>query len=63
MYVGLSVFVAGLALVANTPWLLAVQPFVWFALGRLVIDREEAYLTRKFGDEYRTFMARTRRWL
>jgi len=63
MYVGLSVGFVGIALVANTPWILVALPLVWFALRRLVIDREEAYLTRKFGDEYRTFLARTRRWL
>jgi protein-S-isoprenylcysteine O-methyltransferase Ste14 len=63
MYAGISVFTAGLALVANTAWLLAVLPAVWFALRRLVIDREEAYLERKFGDEYRAFKSRTRRWL
>ncbi|MEO8054653.1 MAG: isoprenylcysteine carboxylmethyltransferase family protein [Acidobacteriota bacterium] len=63
MYVGLSGLTAGLALVANTPWLLAILPPVWLALRRLVIDREEAYLTRKFGEEYRTFLARTRRWI
>jgi protein-S-isoprenylcysteine O-methyltransferase Ste14 len=63
MYVGLSGFMVGLALVANTPWLLAALPPVWFALRRLVIDREEAYLTRRFGDEYRALLARTRRWI
>ena len=63
MYVGLSAGVAGIALVANTPWLLASLPFVWLALSRLVIDREEIYLERKFGEEYRAFKARTRRWL
>jgi protein-S-isoprenylcysteine O-methyltransferase Ste14 len=63
MYVGLSGFTAGLALVANTPWVLAVLPPVWFALRRVVIDREEAYLERKFGEEFRAFTARTRRWL
>jgi protein-S-isoprenylcysteine O-methyltransferase Ste14 len=63
MYVGLSGFTAGLALVANTPWLLAALPPVWFALRRLVIDREEAYLERKFGEEYGAFKTRTRCWL
>jgi protein-S-isoprenylcysteine O-methyltransferase Ste14 len=63
MYVGVSAFTAGLALVANTPWVLAALPPVWLALRRLVIDREEAYLERKFGEEYRAFKARTRRWL
>jgi len=63
MYVGLSVFTAGLALVANTAWLLIALPLTWVALRRLVIDREEAYLTRRFGDEYRAFLACTRRWI
>jgi len=63
MYVGLSVCTAGLALVANTAWLLIALPLTWLALRRLVIDREEAYLTRRFGDEYRAFLARTRRWI
>ena len=52
-----------LALVANTPWILATLPHTWLALQRLVVDREEAYLERKFGAEYRAFKARTRRWL
>ncbi len=63
MYVGVSGFMAGLALIANTLWLLAVLPPVWILLRRLVIDREEAYLERKFGEDYRVFAARTRRWL
>ena len=63
MYLGLSAATAGIALVANTPWLLAALPLLWLALGRLVIDREEAYLERKFGEEYRLFLARTRRWI
>ncbi len=62
MYVGLSGFTAGLALIANTPWVLAALPPVWLALRRLVIDREEAYLERRYGEEYRAFLARTRRW-
>jgi protein-S-isoprenylcysteine O-methyltransferase Ste14 len=63
MYVGLSAAMAGIALLANTPWVLAAIPPVALALSRLVIDREESYLERKFGEEYRAFLARTRRWL
>jgi protein-S-isoprenylcysteine O-methyltransferase Ste14 len=63
MYVGLSAGVAGIALIANTPWILAALPVVWLLLRLLVIDREETYLERRFGDEYRAFVARTRRWL
>ncbi len=63
MYVGLSLALSGIALIANTPWILATLPPVWFALRRLVIGPEEAYLERRFGDEYQAFRARTRRWL
>ena len=63
MYVGLSSLTLGIALLANTPWILATLPFVWLALRRLVIDREEAYLERKFGQEYLAFKARTGRWI
>lgn len=63
MYLGLSAATAGIALVANTPWILGALPLVLFALSRLVIHREEAYLQRKFGEEYRAFLARTRRWI
>lgn len=63
MYTGLSVVFVGLALVGNTVWLVAVLPLVWFLLTRFVIGHEEAYLERKFGEAYRAFKARTRRWL
>jgi protein-S-isoprenylcysteine O-methyltransferase Ste14 len=63
MYVGLSGFVAGLALLANAAWVAAMLVPVWIAMNRLVIAREEVYLERKFGEDYRAFRKRTRRWL
>ncbi len=63
MYVGLSGVLTGLALIWNTAWLVAVLPPVWLVLTRFVILPEEAYLTRRFGDDYRAFLARTRRWI
>ena len=62
MYVGLSAGFVGLALVANTPWLARDAPVRVVHSRRLVIDREETYLERKFGEEYRAYKARTRRW-
>jgi protein-S-isoprenylcysteine O-methyltransferase Ste14 len=53
----------GLAIAFNTLWLLlASVPFalvIWYD----VIAREEAYLERKFGDVYRRYRSRVRRWL
>jgi len=63
MYLGLALLVAGLALLGDALWpLLAVIPCVWI-IHTQVIAREEAYLERKFGDDYRTFKSRVRRWL
>lgn len=63
MYVGMAVLYAALALALGVIWALAILPFVLLAVDRLVIAREEPYLERKFGDEYRQYKGRVRRWL
>jgi protein-S-isoprenylcysteine O-methyltransferase Ste14 len=63
MYLGMALGHAGLAIAGNALWpLLTLVPVVW-VIRRQVIDREEAYLTTKFGEAYRAFTKRTRRWL
>ena len=52
MYLGLVFVTAGLALLANALWPLILLPVVIVILRRAVIDREERYLTAKFGEEY-----------
>jgi len=42
--------------------LLSVLAFVWMA-NKLVIEREEEYLERKFGESYSNYRRETRRWL
>ena len=49
---------AGLALLANALWPLILLPVVIVILRRAVIDREERYLTAKFGEEYLQYKAR-----
>jgi protein-S-isoprenylcysteine O-methyltransferase Ste14 len=63
MYVGLTTLYLGGTLLLNDPWPLAFLPVVIALLQRYVIAREEAYLERKFGDEYRAYKARVRRWI
>ena len=53
----------GLAIVFNTLWLLLVLVPFALVIRYGVIAREEAYLERKFGDVYRRYRSRVRRWL
>ncbi|MBV8078354.1 MAG: isoprenylcysteine carboxylmethyltransferase family protein [Planctomycetaceae bacterium] len=63
MYLGLVCITAGLALLTNALWPLILLPIVIVIVRRAVIDREEHYLTAKFGEEYLRYKARVRRWL
>ena len=52
-----------LAIAFNSLWLLmTLVPFA-LVIRYGVITREEAYLERKFGDVYRRYHTRVRRWL
>ena len=63
MYVGMAVLYVGATLLLNDPWPLAFLPLVLALIRRYVIAREETYLERRFGDEYRAYKARVRRWI
>jgi protein-S-isoprenylcysteine O-methyltransferase Ste14 len=63
IYLGMFLGLIGLAVVFDDLWLLRM--LVPFALVTRygVVAREEAYLERKFGDAYRGYRSRVRRWL
>jgi protein-S-isoprenylcysteine O-methyltransferase Ste14 len=63
MYVGMTTLYLGGTLLLNDAWPFAFLPVVLALLQRYVIAREEAYLERKFEDEYRAYKARVRRWI
>jgi protein-S-isoprenylcysteine O-methyltransferase Ste14 len=63
MYTGLSLCHAGGALVLGSAWPLATLPAAVVGVRRLVIDREERYLTERFGEEYEAYRRTVRRWL
>jgi protein-S-isoprenylcysteine O-methyltransferase Ste14 len=63
MYVGMAFLYAALAFAIGLVWPLAALPLVLLAVDRLVIAREEPYLERTFGEDYRAYRARVRRWL
>ncbi len=63
IYLAFAVAGAGIALAFNTWWmLLSLLVFVLIA-DKLVIEREERYLERKFSESYLNYRRETRRWL
>jgi protein-S-isoprenylcysteine O-methyltransferase Ste14 len=62
LYVALILLSLGLSLLVNTLWCVLLLPAM-VVLRRGVIAREEAYLQRCFGEDYRLYCATTRRWL
>ena len=63
IYLGMMLGLIGLAVALNSLWLLlTLAPFA-LVIRYGVVAREEAYLERKFGDVYRHYRARVRRWL
>ena len=63
MYVGLTLLYVGVAIWVNTVWPLLFLPGILIVMHYGVIVREEAYLERIFGDEYRQYARLVRRWL
>jgi len=62
-YLGQALFVGGLGLLLAVPWVfLALVPAL-LLVRYGVIAKEERYLERRFGEEYRQFCSRVRRWI
>jgi len=63
MYLGMVVQYVGLALLFNSLWAIVLLPLALVVVHFIVIKREERYLEQKFGEEYRAYKARVRRWI
>lgn len=63
IYLGDWFLLIGISLLMNTLWPLAFVPLIWVTLRFGVIRYEEAHLEAKFGDAYRDYKARVRRWI
>jgi len=63
IYLAITLTYAGLGVLFNTLWSLLLLPVVLLLMNRGVIEREEAYLERKFGAQYQTYKESVRRWL
>ena len=63
IYVGDWCIYLGLMIWLKTFWPLVFAPLVWLIVRYGVIRHEEAHLEAKFGEAYRAYRARVRRWL
>jgi len=63
MYLAAILSYAGLGLAWPALWLVLLTPPMALALDRLAIRREERHLQARFGDAYRAYCARVRRWI
>jgi len=63
MYLGMVIFLSGYAVILGslTPWLV-IPVFVWI-IQTCFIKVEEAGLEAQYGDAYRQYKSRVRRWL
>lgn len=63
LYLSLMLIYSGIAVYANSLWLVFLLPVLFFALERGVVLREEKCLEGKFGDEYLEYKNKVRRWI
>jgi protein-S-isoprenylcysteine O-methyltransferase Ste14 len=63
MYLGMVFLYIAFAFGFGVIWALVFLPAVVVIVDRFVIAREEPYLERKFGQAYRDYRSRVRRWL
>ena len=63
IYLGFTLFYGGITALANSLPSALLLPLVLAVMRRGVIEREERYLERIFGEEYVRYKARVRRWI
>lgn len=63
IYVAMTLVYSGATLLGNSLVSTLILPAVLGVVTKGVIEREEAYLTRKFGDAYVRYTERVGRWL
>jgi protein-S-isoprenylcysteine O-methyltransferase Ste14 len=62
-YLALTMIYAGIAVLRNSLWAILLLPAVLLVIQREVIEREERYLERTFGEEYLDYKASVHRWV
>ncbi len=63
MYLGLTCIQAGLGLTLNNLWISLLAAFSLLAVHFVAVVPEERYLSEKFGDSYKGYVIKVRRYL
>jgi len=63
MYLGMTLFQAGLGLAVGSGWMSALAPVGLVLVHFIAVRPEEAYLTEKFGESYLRYTSAVRRYL
>ena len=63
MYLGLTLFEVGLGLALNNLWISLFAAPALLAVHFIAVRPEETYLSKKFGESYKTYLAQVRRYL
>jgi protein-S-isoprenylcysteine O-methyltransferase Ste14 len=63
VYLGFLFMQVGLLLNAGSYWGILLTPLMVPLFNRLVIEPEEKSLAHQFGDEYRGYKSKVRRWI
>jgi protein-S-isoprenylcysteine O-methyltransferase Ste14 len=62
-YLSLTMLYARVAILRNALWAILLLPLVLYVIQREVIEREERYLERTFGEEYLDYKRSVGRWV
>ena len=63
IYVGNTMLMIGIGLIAGIVWFLLLAPIAAYATTKLAIEREERHLEARFGKKYRDYRKKVRRWI
>ena len=63
IYLGFVCMLMGFLFIFKSYWGLILSPLFIVLMNVLVINYEEAYLEKKFGEQYTSYISRVRRWL
>lgn len=63
IYLAMVLFGTGFGIATSNVWMIITTVFAGLIFHFFVIRPEEAYLARKFGEEYAAYKSRVRRWI